>query len=281
MTTPLVSVLMTAYNREKYIAEAIESVLAQTFRDFELIVVDDQSSDLTVEVARHYARDPRVKVHVNERNLGDYPNRNRAASLARGRYLKYLDADDLMYSHCLSVMTRQMERFPDAGIGLEGEEESNWPRPFPFVLSPAEAYQDYFFGRGVIGQGPTASIVRAEIFREFDGFLPERHISDTELWLRVTRKYPLMISCSGLTWWRQHSEQEHERGVWRGPVIARRYQLAVSALMAENCPLGADQRRAALRRIKGECSRRIAGAVARGRLSVALSLGRVMWKIVK
>ena len=85
MATPLVSVLMTAYNREKYIAEAIESVLASTFQDFELIIVDDCSRDHTVEIVRRYTSDPRLQVHVNEKNLGDYPNRNRAASLVQNR----------------------------------------------------------------------------------------------------------------------------------------------------------------------------------------------------
>src|SRR5205814_9422266 len=70
---PLVSVLLTSYNREAFIAESIESVLAQTLTDFELIVSDDQSHDATVAIAQSYARrDPRVRVSVNEKNLGDY-----------------------------------------------------------------------------------------------------------------------------------------------------------------------------------------------------------------
>src|SRR5205814_9393285 len=99
MSAPLISVLTTAYNREKYIAEAIESVLASTFKDFEMIIVDDCSKDHTVEIARRYSSDPRVQVHVNEKNLGDYPNRNCASSFACGIYLKYLDSDDVIYSH--------------------------------------------------------------------------------------------------------------------------------------------------------------------------------------
>ena len=84
-TTPLVSVLMTAYNREKYIAEAIESVLASTYTFFELIIVDDCSTDNTVLIAKSYQeRDPRIKLFVNKQNLGDYPNRNVAASFASG-----------------------------------------------------------------------------------------------------------------------------------------------------------------------------------------------------
>src|ERR1041384_7268362 len=92
---PLVSVLMTAYNREDYIAEAIESVLASTYTNFELIIVDDCSSDNTVAIAKEYkAKDKRIKVYVNEKNLGDYPNRNKAASYANGDFLMYVDSDD-------------------------------------------------------------------------------------------------------------------------------------------------------------------------------------------
>ncbi|MBN2662839.1 MAG: glycosyltransferase family 2 protein, partial [Bacteroidales bacterium] len=95
---PFVSVLMTAYNREKYIAEAIESVIASTYQNWELIIVDDGSKDKTVEIAKQYeAKDPRIKVYINEKNLGDYPNRNKAASYAKGKYLKFVDADDLIY----------------------------------------------------------------------------------------------------------------------------------------------------------------------------------------
>src|SRR5580700_5016235 len=90
---PKVSVVVTAYNREKYIAHAIESVLAQTFTDFELIVVDDCSRDNTAAIARSYESDPRVRVYVNERNLGQFPNRNRAATYARGEFLKPHDSD--------------------------------------------------------------------------------------------------------------------------------------------------------------------------------------------
>ena len=90
---PLVSVLMTAYNREKYIAEAIESVLASTYSNLELIIVDDCSKDNTLQIATNYqAKDDRIKVYKNEKNLGDYPNRNKAASYAKGKYLKYVDS---------------------------------------------------------------------------------------------------------------------------------------------------------------------------------------------
>jgi glycosyltransferase involved in cell wall biosynthesis len=105
-TKPLVSVLMTVYNREKYISEAIESVMASTYQNWELIIVDDRSKDTSVEIARHYeTQDKRIKVYVNEANLGDYPNRNKAASYAEGKYLKYVDA-----SRAISVLHGTISR---------------------------------------------------------------------------------------------------------------------------------------------------------------------------
>ena len=110
---------MTTYNREKYVAKAIDSVLASTFNDFELIVVDDCSTDRSVEIAREFAsRDERIRVVVNDENLGDYPNRNRAASLACGTYLKYVDADDYIYPGGLQTLMGMMAQFPAAGYGL-------------------------------------------------------------------------------------------------------------------------------------------------------------------
>ena len=109
MTAPLVSVLLTAYNREDYLAASIESVLAQTWSNLELIIVDDQSTDSSLQIARDYARrDARIRVHANDRNRGDYPNRNHAASFAQGEFLKFHDSDDVMYPHCLEVMVHYL-----------------------------------------------------------------------------------------------------------------------------------------------------------------------------
>ncbi|RZK18039.1 MAG: glycosyltransferase family 2 protein, partial [Flavobacterium sp.] len=72
---PLVSVLMTTYNREKFITESIESVLFSSYTNFELIIVDDASTDQTAIIAQRYAaKDNRVRLIVNESNIGDYPN---------------------------------------------------------------------------------------------------------------------------------------------------------------------------------------------------------------
>ena len=90
---PKVSVLTTCFNREKYLTACIDSVLASSYHDWELIIVDDVSTDTSVAIAKSYEKkDARIKVYVNAQNLGDYPNRNKAASYAKGKYIKYLDA---------------------------------------------------------------------------------------------------------------------------------------------------------------------------------------------
>jgi glycosyltransferase involved in cell wall biosynthesis len=138
---PLVSVLMTAYNRERYISEAIESVLNQSYKNFELIIVDDCSSDKTVEIAKQFElKDSRVKVYINNINLGDYPNRNKVASYATGKYLKYLDSDDVMYSYCLDVMVSAMERFPEAAFGLSSIDEEKHFLPIEIIFQEVQVH---------------------------------------------------------------------------------------------------------------------------------------------
>ena len=96
MDRPLVSVLLCAYNEERYLPQALDSVLSQTLRDFECIVVDDGSTDATPEILERYAQaDCRVRAYRNERNLGLQASLNRALSLAGGQYLVRMDGDDL------------------------------------------------------------------------------------------------------------------------------------------------------------------------------------------
>lgn len=208
MNTPLVSVLMTSYNREKYIAYAIESVLASTYSHFELIITDDGSKDRTVEIARKYAQqDERVKVFLNEKNLGDYPNRNKAASYAGGKYLKYVDADDYIYPRGLEILVEMMEQFPEAGWGLCSLDQYVG-KPFPFMLSPSEAYLFNYKGPGLFHKAPLSSIIRRDVFEQVGGFNPIRMAGDFDMWNRLARYFPVVLMPQGIVWYREHGEQE-------------------------------------------------------------------------
>ena len=128
---PTVSVLTTVYNRALFLAECIESVQQSKFKDYEHIIVDDGSTDDSVAIAQRYAQDdPKIKVFVNDQNLGDYANRNQAAKHAIGKYLKYLDADDLHGAWILDVMVDAMEQFSEAGFGIIDHGPTSQPSPY-------------------------------------------------------------------------------------------------------------------------------------------------------
>lgn len=205
---PMVSVLMTAYNREKFIAEAIESVLASSYRNIELIIVDDCSKDSTVQISRSYeVNDSRIKVYENKINLGDYPNRNRAASYANGKYLKYLDSDDVMSPNCLEIMVNGMEGNPNCAFGVSSRSLDHL-----VVHTTEDAYKVHFFERGILDISPSGSIIRNDIFKIENGFLEMRCVSDFEFWLRLALTYPMIEFEKNLIFWREHDQQEIHLG---------------------------------------------------------------------
>lgn len=202
---------MTAYNREKYISYAIESVLASTFINFELIIVDDCSTDKTVEIARKFEIiDSRVKVFVNERNLGDYPNRNRAASYSSGKYLKYVDADDYIYPNGLEIIVALMEKHPKASVGIFSLPQ-NLEQPFPIFLQSCQAYEYNFFGQGLFHKAPLSAIFRKDAFDEIGGFSLIRHAGDFEMWHKMAQKFNFLLIQDHIVWFRVHDDQESKK----------------------------------------------------------------------
>jgi glycosyltransferase involved in cell wall biosynthesis len=208
MTAPTVSVLMTAYNRARFIGPAIESVLAQSYRDFELLVVDDASTDETVAVARDYARcDGRIRVTVNAGNLGQFGNRNHAASLAAGAYLKFHDSDDLMYPHCLQVMVSACEANPAADLAMTSSRP--WPGgPVPMLLSPRDCYRREFLGFGLFHGGPACALIKTEAFHRVGGFPTLGVHSDHLFWMKLCRHAHVVLVAADLFWYRVHAQQE-------------------------------------------------------------------------
>jgi glycosyltransferase involved in cell wall biosynthesis len=275
---PLVSVLMTAYNREKYIAEAIESVLASTYTNFELLIVDDCSADKTVEIARSYeVKDSRIKVYVNENNLGQFQNRDRAASLAKGKYLKYLDSDDIIYTHGLEVMVNAMERFPEAGVGFEDQFKQDVSGPFPILVQSNDAYKKHFLGGGFFFVGPSAQIILKKAFDEIGGWGENPYVaSDIEFLIRIASKYPVVKFQPGTIWWRQHSSQEFKRYKYEYWVsLERHYNFLISILLSEHCPLtGQDKLKAVYLQKKLQVRRLIRLALFKGDFRNSCSIFR-------
>lgn len=112
---PKVSVCIPSYNHALYIGKCIESVLAQTFNDWEMVIVDNRSSDNTQEIVRSFS-DNRIRFYVNETNIGAVRNWNRCASLARGEYVAILQSDDQYLPRMLERSTAMLDAHPRVGL---------------------------------------------------------------------------------------------------------------------------------------------------------------------
>lgn len=166
---PLVSILMTAYNRQEFIAEAIESVLKSTYQNWELIIVDDGSKDETVAIAKSYeAKDPRIKVYINDKNLGDYPNRNKAASLATGEWIQYLDSDDTIFEDSLEKLLNLTQQYPNVGIFMRSKKKE------VYFITSKDALQRHFFEEQFLYYGPGGLFINKSFFDKINQF-PEKY----------------------------------------------------------------------------------------------------------
>lgn len=268
MIRPTVSVVITAYNREPYITASVESVLAQTFGDFEVVVVDDRSTDGTLEIARQFERlDPRVRVVVNEHNLGQFRNRNRAAALATAPFLKFHDSDDLMYPHCLEVMVPLLDAHPSAGFGLSNSRA--WPGgPVPMLLTPRQSYQREFLGFGLFMCGPAGALFRTEAFQALGGFEDYGTPSDTIFWMRACARYPVVLFPGDLFFYREHPGQ-----AFQATGVARQYATVTGhawrALSSPECPLDPAEREQARTNVAFGTAKSIWYAARGGNFSLA------------
>jgi glycosyltransferase involved in cell wall biosynthesis len=222
---PLVSICMPAYQADAWIGDAIESALAQTWQNFELIVVDDASSDATLAVARSYS-DPRLRVEANPRNLGQARNHNRAVELSRGAYVKFLHADDRLAPDCLEAMVALVEE--DPGIGLvfsarevvaESDDEAAWSAEYADLherfrgltrINDGRFLFDQLVDAGLednwIGE-PSAVLVTRRALEQAGGFnVRVRQLVDLDLWLRIMIEHRVGFVDRPLCTYRRHAQ---------------------------------------------------------------------------
>ncbi|MFT4802872.1 MAG: glycosyltransferase involved in cell wall biosynthesis [Psychroserpens sp.] len=208
MEYPLVSILITSYNRASYIEAAIESALQQTYPNIEIIVTDNCSTDGTQALLANYKAHDKVHLYFNKTDIGQFPNRNLAASYAKGKYIKYLDSDDLIYPHGLEVMVKAMEQFPKGGIGLSFNSYDE-QEPLPVLFSTEKSFINHFFKRGILGIGPSGCIYKRDYFEKIGGFNPEFKVAaDYDFNTRAAGSQPIVLFQRDLFWWRHHDGQE-------------------------------------------------------------------------
>src|SRR5258708_31495373 len=156
MQLPLVSICIPTYNYRHYLSDALDSALAQEFADIEIVVVDNCSDDGTPELVETYCRrDNRVVFHRNSRNLGMTANFNRSMELARGKYIKFLCADDVLTMDCVGKMVGVLEAHPDVTLVgcrrsvFDQDNRMIGTRAYanrPFSRSGQQVIRDCYFG---------------------------------------------------------------------------------------------------------------------------------------
>jgi glycosyltransferase involved in cell wall biosynthesis len=212
MNRPTVSVCVPAYNQARFLGEALRSVLAQTLQDFEVIVGDDASTDETPEVVTG-VRDERVRCVRQTRNVGVAENRNCCLALARGRYIAWLDSDDVYHPRMLETQCGVLDRLPRVGlvhgafsvIAEDGRRLPDWPMPFheDRVEEGKTAFRNLIFANYIT----TATVVvRRECHDRVGPFATDLGGSSTdwEMWLRIALHADLAYTSHPAASYRQH-----------------------------------------------------------------------------
>ena len=187
---PKISVIIPVYNGEKTIQETIESVLGQTFVDFELIIIDDGSSDRTVEIINKNL-DSRIKLYSYP-NQGLSVSRNRGIQRSQGDYISFIDADDLWTKNKLAAQHQALQNIPTAAVAYSGtsriDESSKILYDIPLAKIRGKVYS-YLLLRDIIGSGSNPLIQRQALLAtgKFNESL--QAAEDWDMWIKLSAKY--------------------------------------------------------------------------------------------
>ncbi len=212
---PLVSVITPVYNGEKYLAECIESVLSQTYDNWEYVIVNNCSTDSTLEIAECYAkRDARIKIYNNTKFLGLLDNWNHALRqiTSQSKYCKIVHADDRLFPECISRMVEMAETHPSIGVvgayRMIGKKVYGHEISYPeSVLTGREACRRSFIERLRVFGSPTSTMLRSEDIGSRDEFYNVQNIhADREVIFELLRNWDFGFVHQILTYTRVHDD---------------------------------------------------------------------------
>jgi len=212
---PLVSVVTPVHNGEKFLAEAIESVLGQTYPNWEYTIVENCSTDRTLEIAQSYAiKDKRIQILKNEELLPVIKNFNHTMHQISdlSKYCKVLHADDLLYPECLALMVEVAEAYPTTGIissyRLEGDRVLNDGISYnlQFITGREVCRRSLMEGYFYVFGSPSSLLLRSNIVRLHDPFYTPRFFADVEACYSVLKESDFGFVHQVLTYSRLHEE---------------------------------------------------------------------------
>lgn len=257
---PKVSVVIPTYNRLQMVKEAVESVLAQDFEDFELIVVDDGSTDGTAEAIREYGG--RVRLIEHPHNRGVSAARNTGILHSRGKYIAFLDSDDLWVKGKLKIQVNFLDENPQYPLCYTDE---IWIRKGKRVnpMKKHSKYSGWIFEKclPLCIISPSSAMMRKTLFQKvglFDEALPV--CEDYDFWLRVSVRFPIFFINKKLIIKRGgHPDQLSQRS-WGND----RYRVIALEKLLSEFPLKEQEREMVLGEMKKKCQILSKGFLKRG-----------------
>ena len=220
--TGLVSIIVASYNHAEYLVQRMDSLLAQTYKDFEIIVIEDVSPDNSLEVLRRYENNPLMKLIVRERNGGWVKVSNQGIDLARGEFIMFANCDDACHPQLLERLVAAMHANPSAGIAFSRSllvDEDDCILGEDFAVREAAfrrlCTEDRLIGAAMMSRfllnscvipNLSAALFRKKCLVEVGGFSSEYRVcSDWEMFFRITARHDVAYLRTPLNRFRQHS----------------------------------------------------------------------------
>lgn len=203
---PKVSVIMPVYNAQKYLKDAIDSILNQTFTDLEFIIINDGSSDKSTEIIESYS-DPRIRYFTNKENMGIVATLNRGLELATGKYIARMDSDDISHPDRIQKQYDYMEKHPRlAVLGTNIEFIGARDGSSTAVVNPKWVKASMFFSSAL---AHPSVMLRGDILKRENYHYDATYekVEDYELWTRISEKYQLNNLQETLFQYRIHAKQ--------------------------------------------------------------------------
>jgi glycosyltransferase involved in cell wall biosynthesis len=220
---PLVSIILPVYNRLRYLKQAIDSVFAQTYSNWELILADDASDMATQDFLEQYISIPKVKVYFNTQNLGLFANLNRAISRSNGSYILLLCSDDFLLPNGIKTGLTLLQNNPEAELLLSAFEMTDSESQIltsrsidyyarlmtqPIQLLKKTEILPLLLQHGSINGNLTGIFFARSLYSQVGGFKEEfRQVADWEWIYQVARKHSVLMSKTSIATVRSHPEQ--------------------------------------------------------------------------